>query len=286
MQLTFIDYNLLRLQKNTLLISDCGATKITSKRLHAALIELKATGKKSIDTDELNQIFTNNKLPTKNTKHFLESAINLKAAPDNPYYEKTIILHDWPVKGELEAIASQELNAEHAFFYNDSALIEESKNGAKFIKIINMQYDYSRIKNLYFKLIRLAPASAISVSYLTGKIFHVGQPYINELGNPCHFCIIDRQLNYEQRNPSRNNWTALMRFCHDQNIASPSQHLNLLQRNLAAGAILRKISLHTEYDVGRRFQDNAVSTTSVDLDTGTLTEEIVSHWHSCDCLRT
>jgi len=285
MQLNFVDYSLLNLQKNTLLISNCGAIKITSKRLHSALVELKALGKTSIGTNELNQIFKKNKLSPENTSLFLKGAINLKPAASKPYYKKTIILHDWPKKYELETIVSQEINSEHDFVYNDEALVETAENGPDFIKIINMQYNYSRIKELYFKLIRIAPASAISISYLSGNTFHVGQPYTNELGNPCHFCIIDRQLNYERRSPSHNTWTTLMRFCHDHNIVTPSQHLNLLQRNLAAGAIIRKIRLHTEHDVGYRFQDNAVSSTSIDLDTGNLVEEIVSHWHSCDCLR-
>jgi len=285
MQLNFSDYSLLNLRENTLLVSPCGAIKITSTKLKAALTELQSRGKTSIDDGRLNKILRTNKLPLRSTKLFLESTINLKAKPSEPYYKKILILHDWPEENELERIAEQELNSEYKFIYDNDALIEEANKEPQFIKIITTQYNYKKIKTLYFKLTHLAPTSAISVSYVGGNIFHIGQPHINDLGNPCHFCAIDRQLNYERRNASKNSWTKLMRFCQDHDITTPSQRLNLLQRNLAAGAIIRKIRFHTEHDVGRCFQDNVISSTVVNLNTGALIEEIIPHWHSCDCLR-
>jgi McbB family protein len=186
---------------------------------------------------------------------------------------------------EFETMIGQELTCEYEIVEDLDSLVELSKGNSYFVEIICMQYDYAKLKELYFNLADSAPCSAISVAYLSGNIFRIGQPYIASIGNPCHFCLIDRQLNYEKCNKTQNSWSALLNYCIERNIALPSQNLNLLQRSLAIGAIAQKIKLHAEHGRETRHQDNALSSMTIDLNNGSITEELCPHWHSCNCLR-
>lgn len=164
-------------------------------------------------------------------------------------------------------------------------MVALAKDNAYFICIVCTKYDYQKLKALYFSLADSTSQSAISVVYLNGNILRIDQPYIASIGNPCHFCLIDRQLNYEKCSGTRNSWSALLKFCIERNTALPSQKLSLMQRNLAMDALIQKIKFHTEDNQGFKYQDNVLSSMAVDLNTGSISEDPIPHWHSCSCLR-
>lgn len=285
MQLTFSEYDILNLSREPLLISSNGVSKINSLQLLSVLQELKTQHGTSIKKTLFNKIISDHKLAQKETYLFLENAIGLKPRPAEIYFKKVLITHDWKDHQELKTIINQELKCEHAIILEHDTLVNYAKNKAYFIKIICTEYNYAKLKKLYFDLADSAPLSAICVGYLSGGLFHISQPYIASVGNPCHFCTIERQINYERRKNTQNNWSALLSFCSERNIATPSQNLTLLQRSLALGAIVQKIKLHTEHGAGFRHQDNTFTSTTIDLSTGAITEELSPHWHSCNCLR-
>lgn len=171
---------------------------------------------------------------------FLSQAIGLKTQPSKIYFKKVLIAHDWHNQNELETIINQEIKHKYEIVSNTNDLIDLAKGDAHLIIMICMQYNYSKIKKLYFCLAESSPSSAISVAYLSGNIFRISQPYIPIIGNACHFCLIERQLNYERVKESRNSWSALLNFCVDRHVTIPTQHLSLLQRNLALGTLIKK----------------------------------------------
>lgn len=285
MQLTFSEYDILNLPRESLLVSSNGISKVNSPQLLSALQELKTQHGTLIEKTQFNKIILNHKLAPKETYQFLENAIGLKPRPTDIYFKKALIIHDWKDHQEFETIINQELKCEHQVILEHDALVSHVKNKAYFIKIICTQYNHAKLKKLYFDLADSAPLSAICVGYLSGDLFHISQPYVANIGNPCHFCTIERQINYEKCRSTSNSWSALLSFCNERNIATPSQNLNLLQRNLALGAIVQKIKLHTEHGAGFRHQDNTLTSTTIDLSTGAITEELHPHWHSCNCLR-
>lgn len=285
MDLIFSEYDMISLPNESLIVSSHGASKTNSKKLIKLLRELKDQHQASITEASFNNLVLRNKLQQKSVYAFLQNAIGLKPQPSEIFFKKALIAHDWMENKEFKSMISQELTCEYEIVEELDSLLELAKGNAYFIKIICMQYDYAKLKKLYFNLADLAPCSAISVAYLSGNIFRIDQPYIASIGNPCHFCLIDRQLNYEKCNKTRNSWSALLNFCIERNIVLPSQNLNLLQRSLAIGAIARKIKLHTEHGSEFRYQDNALSSMTIDLNKGSITEELCPHWHSCNCLR-
>ncbi|KAB0509495.1 McbB family protein [Pseudomonas moorei] len=285
MQLIFSEFDIVSLPNESLIISINGASKTESKKLLNVLQELKKQKLPSIPKALFDKIVSAQKLPLKETYRFLNFAIGLKNQPSEIYFKKVLIAHDWGNREEFEAIIDQEIKFDYEIVSDFESLIDRAQGNAFLIKIICMQYNYSKLKNLYFCLADSSPSSAISIGYLNGGTFRISQPYIPNIGNPCHFCLVERQLNYERINESRNSWSALLNFCVDQNITTPSPNLSLLQRNLALGTVIKKIKLHTEHNQDFRYQDNSLASMSIDLNSGLITEELTTHWHSCTCLR-
>lgn len=285
MQLIFSEFDIISLPNESLIISTNGASKTDSKKLLTVLQELKKQQLLSIPKALFDKIVSTQKLPLKETYTFLNFAIGLKNQPSEIYFKKVLIAHDWGNREEFEAIIDQEVKFDHEIVSDIDSLIDRARGDAFLIKIICMQYNYSKLKDLYFCLADSSPSSAISIAYLSGDVFRISQPYIQNIGNACHFCLVERQLNYEKTNESRNSWSALLNFCVDRNITVPAPNLSLLQRNLALGALTKKIKLHTEHNQGFRYQDNSLASMTVDLNSGLITEELSPHWHSCTCLR-
>ncbi|MFS2198867.1 McbB family protein [Pseudomonas sp. Pseusp3] len=285
MNLIYSEYDIINLPNESLIISSYGVSKTASTKLLSVLQELKKQNKTSITETLLNDTISKQKLQKKAAHLFLQNAIGLKPEPSEIYFKKALIAHDCIEIEEFKTTINQELTCEYIISENIESLTEQAKGNSYFIIIMCMQYDYIKLKKLYFSLADAAPCSAISLAYLNGNIFHIDQPYVPSIGNPCHFCMIDRQLNYEKCINSQNSWTTLLRFCIERNVTLPSQKLSALQRSMAIGAIVKKIKLHTEHGSEFRYQDNVFTSTTVDLIKGSITEEPSPHWHSCNCLR-
>lgn len=285
MNLVYSEYDVIKLPEESLIISSAGVSKTTSAQLLTVLQELKKHDRRCITKALFTELVLKNRLSQQEAFLFLQNAIGLKPQSPNIYFKKALITHDWKEKNELETIISEELICKYEIVGNPESLSKRAQGVSHFIVIICMQYNYSKLKTLYFDLADSSPNCAISVAYLSGNTFRIDQPHIANIGNPCHFCLIDRQLNYEKCNNTRNSWSALLKFCMERDITLPSQQLSVLQRNLAIGAIVKKIRLHTEDEQEYRYQDNALSSMTVDLNNGAITEEPSPHWHSCDCLR-
>ena len=285
MQLIFSEFDIISLPNESLIVSTNGASKTDSKKLLIVLQELKKQQSPRIPKALFDKIVSTQKLPIKETYTFLNLAIGLRNQPSEIYFKKVLIAHDWSNPEEFKALIDQEVKFDHEIVNDLESLVDRAQDNAFLIKIVCMQYNYSKLKNLYFCLADSSPNSAISIAYLSGDVFRISQPYIPNIGNACHFCLIERQLHYEKINESKNTWSALLSFCVDRNITIPAQNLSLLQRNLALGTLMKKIKLHTEHNQGFRYQDNSLASMTIDLNSGLITEELNPHWHSCTCLR-
>jgi len=285
MQLIFSEFDIISLPNESLIVSTNGASKTDSKKLLIVLQELKKQQSPRIPKALFDKIVSTQKLPIKETYTFLNLAIGLRNQPSEIYFKKVLIAHDWSNPEEFKALIDQEVKFDHEIVNDLESLVDRARDNAFLIKIVCMQYNYSKLKNLYFCLADSSPNSAISIAYLSGDVFRISQPYIPNIGNACHFCLIERQLHYEKINESKNTWSALLNFCVDRNITIPAQNLSLLQRNLALGTLMKKIKLHTEHNQGFRYQDNSLASMTINLNSGLITEELNPHWHSCTCLR-
>lgn len=285
MNLIYSEYEIIDFPNESLIVSSIGASKTCSLEILNILHKLKALKSSCIDDALLNSIILKYKLPPKDVFLFLQNAIGLKPQPSEIFFKKTLIVHDWKDKKEFENIIDQELTCDYEIVEDLESLYALASGKSCFIILVCMKYDYAKIKEAYFHLAELAPFSAISVAYVSGNTFRIDQPYVAEIGNPCHFCIIDRQLHYEKCGSSQNSWSALLNFCMDRNLSLPLQNLSFMQRCLAVGAITKKIKFHTEHTDEFHFQDNILTSTVVKFNKGIVGEESIAHWHCCTCLR-
>ncbi|MGJ7518479.1 McbB family protein [Pseudomonas baetica] len=285
MNLIYSDFDIVDLPNESLILSNHSISKVASEKLISVLRNLKKRQHNSIKEMHLINILSKHELPQTEAMLFLQGAIGLKTQISDIYFKNLLIVHDWKDKTEIETALNQELTCKFKVIENLDTLLEDTKNQSCFICIICTRYDYAKLKKAYFSLADSNPRSAICVAYFNGNIFRIDQPYLSSIGNPCHFCQIDRQLNYEKCNNSRKSWSALLKFCMERNTTLPVQRLGLLQRSLAIGTVIKKIKLHTEDSQELRYQDNALSSITIDLNNGLITEEPNPHWHSCNCLR-
>lgn len=282
MNLNIQSYEILNFPSGDLLVSRRGVTKVNSRSLLAALRKLQ--NYTSISKVELDCMLSEHDLNPIAAFEFLEKTISIKEATGCLYFEKTFVLHDWDEGHTLEQLLKSEITTPLEVSEDIESLLNGVANKKYNIVILCKSYDYDHIKKLYFNLASVAPESAISIGYRTGGSFCISQPYLPSLGNPCHFCNVDRMLNYESYNASENHWSKVLNFCKDKHIAVPINSLSVLQRSLVVGALIKKIKLLTSPDAEHRYQDNILQETHVDFKGAFVRDVSVSHWHMCDCL--
>ncbi|WP_408597099.1 McbB family protein [Pseudomonas sp. PLMAX] len=282
MMLTIQSYDILNFPTDSLIVSRRGVSKISSPDLLAALTKLKKYT--NISKVEFDQILMDHGLNPECAYEFLEKALSIKDCT-NLYFEKTIVAHDWGKDNDLEKLLKSEINTPLEISEISSSLTDVVSNKKYYIVIMCVNYDYDLLKKLYFDLVVAAPESAISVCYCVGSSYCISQPYLPKVGNPCHFCSVDRLMNYEDYQSSRNAWSKLVQFCRNKHVAVPSSPLNVLQRSLLVGALIRKIKLLTSSDSDFRYQDNILQETHIDFASNLVREASAAHWNMCDCLR-
>lgn len=94
MNLTYSNYDIVKLPNESLIVSSNGVSKLASTKLLNALLELKKQHITSIAEAHIDEILLKYELPKSEALRFLQSAIGLKPEPSNIYFKKTLILHD------------------------------------------------------------------------------------------------------------------------------------------------------------------------------------------------
>ena len=282
MNIIIPNYEILNFETESLLISDVGISKIHSQSLLKALRQIKLS--KLMTKVELEEVLAENGLSQSGAFEFLERVVPLRLA-EEIFFEKTIVVHEWAGQVDIERLFRCELSTCLEFKSFSGELVESVRNLRCFIVLLCYTYDYDRVKNLYFDLARASPKSAISVCWQMGSIFCVGQPHIAEIGNPCHFCSVDRLLHNQSVTAAKNNWASVLAFCKNEHIGVPAKTLSLYQEMIVVGAVIKKVKFFTEYNDMHKYQDDVLHGSYIQLIDGQMSEESNSHWYMCDCLR-
>ncbi len=283
MKLNIQNYEILNFPSDNLVISERGISRISSPPLLEALTKLKHYD--NITKLKLNEILSEHGLNPESAYNFLERVLAIREAVDNTYFEKTIVVHEWSGKIDLEQLLRSEINTPLELHKISDSLKDIISNKKYYIVILCTHYNYDIMKEIYFDLADAAPESAISICHNAGNAYCISQPYLPKIGNPCHFCSIDRLVNYENHQDSKNTWSKLLKFCRNRHMAIPTTPLSFLQESMVVGALIQKIKLMTHTNGGHRYQDNILQATYIDLNDGAITDVSASHWHMCDCLR-
>ncbi|MNO76208.1 hypothetical protein D3C76_672790 [compost metagenome] len=167
----------------------------------------------------------------------------------------------------------------------DDANIHSQSDINSLLIIVSLKQNLQPIRKTYFDLAKKINEGCLCVGYLKGNTFSITQPYLPDIGNPCFFCTIDRIQHYEKQAHSTNPWSRMLLFCSEHKIDLPSPPITALQRALILGLISDRINLYTGHKIQQCFQDNALTSTSINLSSGEITEDIYPHWPMCECMR-
>ncbi len=281
MNITIPNYEILNFETESLIISDMGVSKVHSQPLLKALRQLKLSS--VMTKDDVDEVLSENGLEANSAFEFLKGIIPFGAV-EELYFEKTVVVHSLGRKGFFEDVFRQEFSGALEFKEFSSDVVESVRGGRCFVVLICYGYEYNSIKKLHFDLAKASPQSAISVCWPMGGFFCIGQPYIAEIGNPCHFCTVDRLVNNESVTHSKNNWASVLAFCKGKHVSVPFKALSLYQELIVIGAIVRNVKFFTDVGMVRKYQDNILYATYLQLSDGRIFEEPNSHWYMCDCL--
>ncbi|MBJ2180719.1 McbB family protein [Pseudomonas veronii] len=281
MNITIPNYEILNFETESLIISDMGVSKVHSQPLLKALRQLKLSS--VMTKDDVDEVLSENGLEANSAFEFLKGIIPFGAV-EELYFEQTVVVHSLGRKGFFEDVFRQEFSGVLEFKEFSSDVVESVRGGRCFVVLICYGYEYDSIKKLHFDLAKASPQSAISVCWPMGGFFCIGQPYIAEIGNPCHFCTVDRLVNNESVTHSKNNWASVLAFCKGKHVSVPFKALSLYQELIVIGAIVRNVKFFTDVGMVRKYQDNILYATYLQLSDGRIFEEPNSHWYMCDCL--
>lgn len=82
----------------------------------------------------------------------------------------------------------------------------------------------------------------------------------------------------------KNNWASALAFCKNEHVNVPFKKLSFYQELVVIGAIIRNVKFFTENGVLRKYHDDVLCSSYVQLSDGRIFQEPNSHWYICDCL--
>lgn len=280
MNIHISNYEILNFTNSTFTVSTKGVSRITSENMVSALEELKQKREKLLSREEITEILKRHGLAPQEAYDFLSSALSLNPVK-TCYFDHIRIIHDWPSKA-ITILSDEMDNAimDNINNFNTARLSDKPC----FIAILLENYNYTTLKDLYFSIAEASPTSAIMVCHRENSNFSISPPFIPEIGNPCYFCRIDRLINYERCENSRDGWDKLLAFCKDDGCPVPAQALTTLQRHWIVGNIITAIKAYTDSEHGVFCQDSALTGLMVQLVNGSCTTSTTAHWGMCECL--
>lgn len=283
MDLRISDFQILKVFEYAVVVSEKGVIKISSPALLLALEDISKLTSVPLSSQSIRAIFERYKLDVDEAMSFVGEILNIQKSDEKKYFEQLIIAHEWGQ--EFEDTLASELACTFDVATVNENLVERVTTPNAFIMVIPKSYVGSEFKDMYFEVAARFPGSAICVALRMNDSFYISPPFISEIGNPCHFCTLEKIIYTEQVRPTKNNGSSLLKFCTETQLNLPEQPLSRLQFALVTGLIAEKIKLWTLPGYGHRSQDRIVLASYVNLFSGLITEEHISHWPMCDCLR-
>lgn len=284
MQIRINNYEILNFDTDILLYSEKGITKINSSDLELALIAIKETHLPETTTEQLQKTFREHNLEPNETLELLKKVLAINPIKENPYFQQARIYHDWEITSELTDYITRNSNTTISLMKLDyDTPIKPAQK--TFFVLSSLTFNPSKLRELYFKICRENTDCAICIGFISGNCFHLTEPFVPEIGNPCAFCVIDRIISYETQRPGFSLWTKMLNFCQTNKISLPQHTIDPLQLTLILSAIVKSISTFTSFQPRKTTQDSTLQAITLNLDNGIITKQHTSHWLMCECLR-
>lgn len=277
------NYEILNFDAEPLIYSDHGITRITNPQLVRALQDLTKHRNKTVTELQLGKVLSDYCLDPQEAKDYLRRLEIIDNLRPPPVLTNTIIYCDWYIsqstKDQIASSAQGILEvkgiAENPTF---------SAHTPTLFILVYTKLDLTELRGIYYDIIDKNPKSAISVGFTSGNVFHLTEPHIPAVNNPCAFCTLDRIIYYQNMRGSHHHWSKLLAFCHSENIALPKKELEGMESALVLGLLVRVANRLTCNQQRKSTQDRLLHSTTLDLETGSLQEAPSVHWSPCKCL--
>ncbi|WP_158526754.1 McbB family protein [Metapseudomonas furukawaii] len=282
MTINSTDFDLAITKKAALITTQKGIFRITSPEIIKALEWIKnQTAETNIEEIDLSEKYN---LTKNDWEDFLIATFPHSIRKPSYFSGATFITEEKSSLFYCKEIITSETRCKITYL-TAAQDTSQQKCEKRYFVISALNYNYSDLKKKFFSLASSNPDSAISVIYSNGESIYISAPFIPSIGNPCHFCLIDKIIAFEKNSP-RGGWSKLLNHFIKQHEPIPLRRFTAYQRALTSGAIAKKINLHTQGSLTFRTQDCNLPNLAINLHSGESSEETIPHWTMCDCLRT
>lgn len=277
------NYEILNFEVDPLVYTSTGITRITSAGIFSVLKEILKEKNQEIPYARLKKIFRAENIVAEDAMSFLEKINILGEVSATPYLKKAVIYCDWVISSALiDVIERAGLNQIEVRKLEDVSL-QQSDEPALLI-LATLKLDVQKMQSIYFDLRNKNPFSAISLGFSNGSHFHLTEPHIPRVGNPCAFCTINRVIHYEKMMPSQHQWSKLLEFCSSNDVALPKIESDEFKDTLIM-MLLVKVSKKMIFSCdAKTTQDETLQSITIDLENGRTTNVASAHWPICRCL--
>ncbi|WP_414707225.1 McbB family protein [Pseudomonas sp. UBA4617] len=214
---------------------------------------------------------------------FLESILIIGEATKLPYFQEVTICIDWKIPNTLKDYIESTPNSRIQITNIYDLRTSTPTNPTLYV------FAYSKLKpeelrTTYSELSKNNSDCGISVGFVSHPFFHLTEPYIPSIGNPCAFCTLDRLAHYENLRASQHHWSRIWSFCQSNKIELPRTPLDELQSTLILGNIVSFTNKFTSFQKTKITQDQFLLSRTLNLSDGSFTEDSSIHWPLCQCI--
>ncbi|WP_081669726.1 McbB family protein [Pseudomonas taiwanensis] len=277
------NYEILNFEREPMVFSSTGFTKITEPKIIRALQQIENTQSKYIEHNDLEHIFKTENLDPRSALNFLKSLSIIGENAETPHFQETIIYHDLEIPPTLKKYYEEK--------YNNTIKIEKIEHfetppphTPRLFVFACLKLRPESIRTIYTGLMKGNPDHGASIGFISNNHFHLTEVHVPSIGNPCAFCTLDRVAYYETKRISQHPWSKVWAFCCQNRYDLPKASIDDLQTSLILGTIISFTNKLTHAPKFRQTQDQTLLSRTIDLETGAVTEEVSVHWPFCQCL--
>ncbi|MFJ4348865.1 McbB family protein [Pseudomonas sp. NPDC089401] len=276
------NYEILNFESDPVLFTSVGFTRLVDPKITRALARIEGMNAQYLSEKELETVLLTEDLQPTSATHFLKSLSVIGEAACLPHFKSATIFTDLPLPNSLKKHMEEQrygrlkilpLPVEAPFAASPALYI-----------FACMTLRPHTIKFLYHDTLKKNPSCAVSIGFVSGNSFHLTEAYLPEIGNPCAFCTLDRISYYENLRGSHHNWSNIWAFCNSNNMDMPTAPLNEYQATLIMGSIAEYADKLTRAPKFRVTQDRNLTSRTLNLQNGALTEDSSIHWPLCECI--
>lgn len=281
--LRIYNYEILNFDAQPTLFSPTGFTKINEPKFINVLQRITQNPSMLIQQEELEHLLALESLPVEEGISFLKTLSIVGEIDQLPYFKKIILCIDWEIPESVQKWL-EDKNENITLLAPPNSVITSAQPEPTLFILAYLKLRPESMRKLYYDIVKNNPHAGVSVGFVTGQFFHLTQPYIPSLGNPCAFCTLDRMAHYESLRASQHHWSKIWSFCQAHKLDLPTTPIDEFQSFLIVCMILSFGKRFTQPPKSRLTQDQILVSRTLNLSTGSFNEDPAVHFPMCQCI--